>query len=152
MCGSVNISGCCLVTVSTLTLTLSICLPAAVVQGSTLEEVYTQVKQVIEEQSGPYIWVPTKERLWINTHMFTHITLSTPPTSLIFYYQPASSLSFSLSYTHTHITTVHTHIYTSTWSQMRLGLSGTAASWFGRSYSLSSSLLVDLPTAWFLNV
>ncbi|XP_036970668.1 disks large homolog 1-like isoform X4 [Acanthopagrus latus] len=35
----------------------------AVVQGSTLEEVYTQVKQVIEEQSGPYIWVPTKERL-----------------------------------------------------------------------------------------
>lgn len=42
---------------------LSVCLPAAVVQGSTLEDVYTQVKQVIEEQSGPYIWVPTKERL-----------------------------------------------------------------------------------------
>ncbi|XP_029004287.1 disks large homolog 1-like isoform X3 [Betta splendens] len=35
----------------------------AVVQGSTLEEVYAQVKQIIEEQSGPYIWVPTKERL-----------------------------------------------------------------------------------------
>ncbi|XP_054459303.1 disks large homolog 1-like [Anoplopoma fimbria] len=35
----------------------------AIVQGSTLEEVYTQVKQIIEEQSGPYIWVPTKERL-----------------------------------------------------------------------------------------
>ncbi|KAM3618992.1 uncharacterized protein V6R79_001397 [Siganus canaliculatus] len=35
----------------------------AVVQGLTLEEVYSQVKQVIEEQSGPYIWVPTKERL-----------------------------------------------------------------------------------------
>ncbi|XP_075901299.1 disks large homolog 1 isoform X2 [Nelusetta ayraudi] len=35
----------------------------AVVQGSSLEEVYSQVKQVIEEQSGPYIWVPTKERL-----------------------------------------------------------------------------------------
>uniref|UniRef100_A0A7N6B0U4 Disks large homolog 1 n=1 Tax=Anabas testudineus TaxID=64144 RepID=A0A7N6B0U4_ANATE len=35
----------------------------AVVQGSSLEEVYSQVKQIIEEQSGPYIWVPTKERL-----------------------------------------------------------------------------------------
>uniref|UniRef100_A0A673CRF4 Disks large homolog 1 n=1 Tax=Sphaeramia orbicularis TaxID=375764 RepID=A0A673CRF4_9TELE len=35
----------------------------AIVQGSTLEEVYSQVKQIIEEQSGPYIWVPTKERL-----------------------------------------------------------------------------------------
>ncbi|XP_076010566.1 disks large homolog 4-like isoform X2 [Genypterus blacodes] len=34
-----------------------------IVQGSTLEEVYSQVKQIIEEQSGPYIWVPTKERL-----------------------------------------------------------------------------------------
>uniref|UniRef100_A0A674NEZ8 Uncharacterized protein n=2 Tax=Takifugu rubripes TaxID=31033 RepID=A0A674NEZ8_TAKRU len=35
----------------------------AIVQGSTLDEVYTQVKTVIEEQSGPYIWIPTKERL-----------------------------------------------------------------------------------------
>ncbi|KAM8890285.1 disks large homolog 4-like isoform 5-T5 [Synchiropus picturatus] len=35
----------------------------AIVQGSTLEEVYSQVKLIIEEQSGPYIWVPTKERL-----------------------------------------------------------------------------------------
>ncbi|XP_044056917.1 disks large homolog 1-like isoform X3 [Siniperca chuatsi] len=35
----------------------------AIVQGASLEEVYSQVKQVIEEQSGPYIWVPTKERL-----------------------------------------------------------------------------------------
>ncbi|XP_054871689.1 disks large homolog 1-like isoform X5 [Amphiprion ocellaris] len=34
-----------------------------IVQGSTLEEVYSQVKQIIEEQSGPYIWVPTKDRL-----------------------------------------------------------------------------------------
>ncbi|KAJ4942788.1 hypothetical protein JOQ06_005302 [Pogonophryne albipinna] len=34
-----------------------------IVHGSTLEEVYSQVKQIIEEQSGPYIWVPTKERL-----------------------------------------------------------------------------------------
>ncbi|XP_044217844.1 disks large homolog 1-like isoform X2 [Thunnus albacares] len=35
----------------------------AIVQGSSLEEVYSQVKQIIDEQSGPYIWVPTKERL-----------------------------------------------------------------------------------------
>ncbi|XP_058494062.1 disks large homolog 1-like isoform X4 [Solea solea] len=35
----------------------------AKVQGSSLEEVYSQVKQIIEEQSGPYIWIPTKERL-----------------------------------------------------------------------------------------
>ncbi|XP_061739606.1 discs large homolog 1-like protein isoform X9 [Nerophis ophidion] len=33
------------------------------VHGVSLEEVYSQVKQIIEEQSGPYIWVPTKERL-----------------------------------------------------------------------------------------
>nr|XP_020458510.1 discs large homolog 1-like protein isoform X2 [Monopterus albus] len=35
----------------------------AIVQGSSLEEVHSQVKQIIEEQSGPYIWIPTKERL-----------------------------------------------------------------------------------------
>ncbi|KAI1235856.1 Disks large 1, partial [Lamprotornis superbus] len=31
--------------------------------GDTLEEIYNQVKQIIEEQSGPYIWVPAKEKL-----------------------------------------------------------------------------------------
>ncbi|XP_016394034.1 discs large homolog 1-like protein isoform X6 [Sinocyclocheilus rhinocerous] len=35
----------------------------AVVQGDTLEEIYDQVKQIIEEQSGPYIWVQSKEKL-----------------------------------------------------------------------------------------
>uniref|UniRef100_A0A3B3BW68 Disks large homolog 1 n=1 Tax=Oryzias melastigma TaxID=30732 RepID=A0A3B3BW68_ORYME len=35
----------------------------AVVQGASLEDIHAQVKQIIEEQSGPYIWVPTKERL-----------------------------------------------------------------------------------------
>ncbi|KAI1891579.1 hypothetical protein AGOR_G00145240 [Albula goreensis] len=35
----------------------------SIVQGDTLEEIYTQVKQIIEEQSGPYIWVPAKEKL-----------------------------------------------------------------------------------------
>lgn len=36
----------------------------AIVQGDTLEDIYNQVKQIIEEQSGPYIWVPAKEKLW----------------------------------------------------------------------------------------
>ncbi|XP_034035388.1 discs large homolog 1-like protein isoform X1 [Thalassophryne amazonica] len=35
----------------------------AIVQGSSLEELYAQVKQIIEEQSSPYIWVPNKDRL-----------------------------------------------------------------------------------------
>ncbi|XP_036373152.1 disks large homolog 1 isoform X9 [Megalops cyprinoides] len=35
----------------------------SIVQGDTLEEIYNQVKQIIEEQSGPYIWVPAKEKL-----------------------------------------------------------------------------------------
>ncbi|XP_078121276.1 discs large homolog 1-like protein isoform X2 [Sander vitreus] len=35
----------------------------AVVQGDTLEEIYEQVKQIIEEQSGPFIWVQSKEKL-----------------------------------------------------------------------------------------
>ncbi|XP_069474694.1 disks large homolog 1 isoform X5 [Ambystoma mexicanum] len=35
----------------------------AIVLGDTLEEIYNQVKQIIEEQSGPSIWVPAKEKL-----------------------------------------------------------------------------------------
>ncbi|XP_078138389.1 disks large homolog 4-like [Centroberyx gerrardi] len=35
----------------------------AIVQGDSFEEVYHLVKTVIEEQSGPYIWVPARERL-----------------------------------------------------------------------------------------
>ncbi|XP_072428363.1 disks large homolog 1 isoform X23 [Chiloscyllium punctatum] len=35
----------------------------SIVQGDLLEEIYNQVKQIIEDQSGPYIWVPTKEKL-----------------------------------------------------------------------------------------
>ncbi|XP_034470196.1 discs large homolog 1-like protein isoform X18 [Hippoglossus hippoglossus] len=35
----------------------------AVVQGDTLEEIYDQGKQIIEEQSGPFIWVQSKEKL-----------------------------------------------------------------------------------------
>lgn len=36
---------------------------AAVVQGDTPEDIYEQSKEVIKEQSGPSIWVPTKEKL-----------------------------------------------------------------------------------------
>ncbi|MEQ2284243.1 Disks large 4 [Ameca splendens] len=36
---------------------------SAVVEGESFEEVYHKVKTVIEEQSGPYIWIPTRERL-----------------------------------------------------------------------------------------
>ncbi|XP_072302944.1 disks large homolog 2 isoform X7 [Eucyclogobius newberryi] len=35
----------------------------ALVQGDTLEEIYNQCKQVIEEHAGPYIWIPSKEKL-----------------------------------------------------------------------------------------
>ncbi|XP_026797464.2 disks large homolog 2 isoform X23 [Pangasianodon hypophthalmus] len=35
----------------------------ALVQEDTLEDIYTQCKMVIEEQSGPYIWIPSKEKL-----------------------------------------------------------------------------------------
>ncbi|XP_067890034.1 disks large homolog 2 isoform X2 [Heterodontus francisci] len=35
----------------------------AIVQGETLEAIYNQCKLAIEEQSGPYIWIPSKEKL-----------------------------------------------------------------------------------------
>ncbi|XP_078246282.1 disks large homolog 2 isoform X7 [Pogona vitticeps] len=35
----------------------------AIVQGETLEEIYNQCKLVIEEHSGPFIWIPSKEKL-----------------------------------------------------------------------------------------
>uniref|UniRef100_H3CG85 Discs large MAGUK scaffold protein 4 n=1 Tax=Tetraodon nigroviridis TaxID=99883 RepID=H3CG85_TETNG len=39
------------------------CFTAAIVHGDSFEEVYHLVKVVIEEQSGPYIWVPARNRL-----------------------------------------------------------------------------------------
>lgn len=36
---------------------------SAVVQGDTIEEIYTKVKNVVWAQSGPTIWVPSKENL-----------------------------------------------------------------------------------------
>lgn len=35
----------------------------AVVQGDTPEDIYVKVKDVIQEQSGPTIWVPSKDQL-----------------------------------------------------------------------------------------
>ncbi|XP_071317242.1 disks large homolog 2 isoform X7 [Trachinotus anak] len=35
----------------------------ALVQGDNLEDIYNHCKQVIEEHSGPYIWIPSKEKL-----------------------------------------------------------------------------------------
>ncbi|XP_036834717.1 disks large homolog 1 isoform X16 [Oncorhynchus mykiss] len=34
----------------------------AIVQGDSLEEIYNTVKRIIEEQSGPFIWVPAKDK------------------------------------------------------------------------------------------
>ena len=36
---------------------------AAVVSGDTADEVYARVKEVIRDQSGPTIWVPSKDKL-----------------------------------------------------------------------------------------
>ncbi|KAL4631580.1 hypothetical protein GN956_G15579 [Arapaima gigas] len=35
----------------------------AIVQGDSLEEIYNKIKLIIEEQSGPYIWVSSPEKL-----------------------------------------------------------------------------------------
>ena len=37
---------------------------SAVVQGDTPEDIYVKVKEVIQEQAGPTIWVPSKDQLW----------------------------------------------------------------------------------------
>lgn len=34
------------------------------IQGDTPEEIYEKVKDVIQEQSGDTIWIPSKEKLW----------------------------------------------------------------------------------------
>lgn len=46
---------------------LTVCLFSAVnlavIQEDTIEDIYTKVKNVIWSQSGPTIWVPSKENL-----------------------------------------------------------------------------------------
>uniref|UniRef100_A0A672T8D5 Discs large MAGUK scaffold protein 3 n=1 Tax=Sinocyclocheilus grahami TaxID=75366 RepID=A0A672T8D5_SINGR len=34
-----------------------------IVQGDSLDEIYNKIKLIIEEQSGPYIWIPSAEKL-----------------------------------------------------------------------------------------
>ncbi|GCC17046.1 hypothetical protein chiPu_0022253, partial [Chiloscyllium punctatum] len=36
---------------------------SAIVEGDSFEEIYIRIKHVIEDHSGPYIWVPSRERL-----------------------------------------------------------------------------------------
>ncbi|XP_068186625.1 disks large homolog 2 isoform X5 [Antennarius striatus] len=36
---------------------------SALVEGDTLEDIYNHCKEVIEEHSGPFIWIPSKEKL-----------------------------------------------------------------------------------------
>ncbi|XP_056417349.1 disks large homolog 2 isoform X13 [Hyla sarda] len=35
----------------------------AIVQGDTLDDIYNSCKLVIEDQSGPFIWIPSKEKV-----------------------------------------------------------------------------------------
>ena len=35
------------------------------VEGGSFQDVYDQVTAVIQEQSGPYIWVPARESFWL---------------------------------------------------------------------------------------
>lgn len=43
---------------------VSVIVSPAIVQGDSLEEIYNKIKLIIEEQSGPYIWIPSSEKLW----------------------------------------------------------------------------------------
>uniref|UniRef100_A0ACB8EWN3 Disks large 4 n=1 Tax=Sphaerodactylus townsendi TaxID=933632 RepID=A0ACB8EWN3_9SAUR len=36
---------------------------SAIVEGDSFEEIYHKIKRIIEELSGPYIWIPARERL-----------------------------------------------------------------------------------------
>ncbi|XP_051956833.1 disks large homolog 4-like [Xyrauchen texanus] len=36
---------------------------SAIVEGDSFEEIFHHVKSVMEEHSGPYIWIPARERL-----------------------------------------------------------------------------------------
>lgn len=57
-----DLSFCCVIDVWFPALGMFAFVPA-IVQGDTLEDIYNQCKLVIEEQSGPFIWIPSKEKL-----------------------------------------------------------------------------------------
>lgn len=48
--------------ISTFFETLVVC-PAAIVCGDTSDNVYAQIKEVIQEHSSPIIWTPAKDAL-----------------------------------------------------------------------------------------
>ncbi len=48
---------------SPLSLSLPPSLPAAVVEGNSVEDIYTKIKNIIHEQSGSFIWVPSSENI-----------------------------------------------------------------------------------------
>lgn len=58
------------------TLTRPLSLSTAIIQGDTLEEIYEQAKQIIEEQSGSFIWVQSKEKLWCSVRSWFWKVLS----------------------------------------------------------------------------
>ncbi len=58
---------------------------SAIIQGDTPEEIYAKVKQVIDEQSGPSIWIPAKEKLQWTLSPSSRLqsqSLAPPPLSL----------------------------------------------------------------------
>lgn len=142
----------------------SLRISAAKVQGSSLEEVYSQVKQIIEEQSGPYIWVPTKERIWINTRdtrhdqtkklfstsvlpiwWFSIISLLPLPLSLSLLFSLALSPPGTHTHTHTLLWTyIHLH------KHMKLDEAGTI--WDGCSLQGEELSSVQQPIGRFLRL
>lgn len=58
-------------------LTGTSCYLSAVVQGDTYDEIYTRSKEVIRQQSGPVIWIPSKEKLWLTIPpLYNHVMRS----------------------------------------------------------------------------
>lgn len=47
----------------------------AIVTGDTPDDIYSQVKEVIQVHSGPLAWVPSNEKLWSDAH-FLYIIVS----------------------------------------------------------------------------
>jgi len=39
-------------------------LSSAIITGDTADEVYANVKDVIHDQSGPVVWIPSSDQLW----------------------------------------------------------------------------------------
>lgn len=90
---------------------LLVCVSPAIVQGDSLEEIYNKIKLIIEEQSGPYIWIPSSEKLWapscpplhccralLSPTDPTHTQIAPPPLPLFCRYVSYQVLVSSLCY------------------------------------------------------